>query len=220
MVQSLGGVLVIPRLLNSLDLDLIADFKLPYLIVIKSDLKGPTLKMNPSGAAQEMTVRLLNLGHRRFGVISGHNEHSDRQKKKGIARALKEAGIAFPSERDIATNYDIKAGRDAAVKLLGCEDRPTAIIAFDDCLAAQTISIAKGQGLRIPEDLSVVGFNDSPFGNFLDPPLTTVRFPTFEAGRKGAELIVTAGRANKAVSSFKLDYEVIWRKSAGSHRSS
>jgi GntR family transcriptional regulator of arabinose operon len=215
LVQSLGGVLVIPSRTSSPELELIDDFKLPYLVIMESDLKGPTLKMDPAGAARELTEKLLKWGHRRFGLISGHNEQSDRQKKRGIAQALKKAGIAFSSVRDIPTNYDVKAGRDAAMEILTCENRPTAIIAFDDCLAAQTISIAKELGLKIPDDLSVVGFNDSPYGTFLDPPLTTVRFPAFEAGRKGAELIMIAGRENKAVSSFKLDYEVIWRKSGG-----
>jgi len=215
LVQSLGGVIVIPSRLTSLELELISDFKLSYIIMMESDLKGPTLKMDPAGAAKELTEKLLKWGHRRFGLISGHNEQSDRQKKRGIAQALKKAGIAFSSVKDIPTNYDIQAGRNAAIELLTCDNRPTAIIAFDDCLAAQTISIAKEKGLRIPEDLSVVGFNDSPFSNFQDPPLTTVRFPAFEAGRKGAELIMIAVRENKAVSSFELGYEVIWRKSSG-----
>jgi len=215
LVQSLGGTLIIPSRLGSPELERIADFKLPYLIVMESDLDGPTLKMDPSGAARELTKGLVKWGHRRFGLISGHNEQSDRQKKRGIGQALKEADIALSSVRDIPTNYNVQAGRAAAMELLTCEKRPTAIIAFDDCLAAQTISIAKEQGLRVPDDVSVVGFNDSPYGSFLDPPLTTVRFPAFEAGRKGAELIVTAGRENRPVSSFKLGHEVIWRKSSG-----
>jgi DNA-binding LacI/PurR family transcriptional regulator len=215
LVQSLGGVLVIPSRLNSSELEMIGDFKLPYLIVMESDLKGPTLKMDPAGAARELTEELIKWGHRRFGLISGHNEHSDRQKKRGITLALKKAGIAFSSMKDIPTNYDVQAGRNAAIELLTCENRPTAIIAFDDCLAAQTISIAKEQGLRIPDDLSVVGFNDSPFSNFQDPPLTTVRFPAFEAGRKGAELIISAQKRNLPVPSTTFDHEVIWRKSAG-----
>ena len=215
LVQSIGGVLVIPSRLSSSDLELIDDFKLPYLIVMESDLKGPVLKMDPAGAARELTERLLKWGHRHFGLISGHNNHSDRRKKRGIAQALRKAGLPFSSVRDIPTNYDMQAGRNAATELLICEKRPTAIIAFDDCLAAQTISIAKEQGLNIPDDLSIVGFNDSPYGTFLDPPLTTVRFPAFEAGRKGAELIVIAGRENKSISSFKLGYELIWRKSDG-----
>jgi DNA-binding LacI/PurR family transcriptional regulator len=215
LVQSLGGVLVIPSRLTSLELELIADFKLPYLIMMESDLKGPTLKMDPAGAANELTEKLIKWGHRRFGLISGHNEHSDRQKKRGIALALKKAGIAFSSVKDIPTNYDVQAGRNAAIALLTCENRPTAIIAFDDCLAAQTISIAKEQDLRIPEDLCVVGFNDSPFSNFQDPPLTTVRFPSFEAGRKGVELIISAQKRNLPVPSTTLGHEVIWRKSAG-----
>jgi len=171
--------------------------------------------MNPAGVAQNLTERLLTLGHRRFGIISGHNEHSDRHRKNGIARALKKAGISFAGVTDITTNYDAQAGHNAAIELFRTAKRPTAVIAFDDCLAAQTMVAAKAQGLRIPEDLSVVGFNDSPFGLFLDPPLTTIRFPAFEAGRKGAELLVAAGQEKKPVSSFTLNYELVWRKSVG-----
>ena len=103
----------------------------------------------------------------------------------------------------------------AVLDLLSHFPRPTAVIAFDDSLALQTISVLQHAGLSVPRDVSVAGFNDSPFSAMTRPAITTVRFPLFEAGRRAASALVAAAIKNKPARNIILKHAVIWRESTG-----
>jgi DNA-binding LacI/PurR family transcriptional regulator len=138
---------------------------------------------------------LLELGHRRIAMVNGPDEYlCCRARLDGYRAGLDAAGVpADPSLVRVAPLY-VEGGRDAARELFG--ERPTAIFAANDLQALGVYEAAREAGLRIPEDLSVVGFDDLAFTQWSQPPLTTVRQPLLRMGAAAADLVMdlAAGR--------------------------
>ena len=150
---------------------------------------------------------------RKFGIISGHNQHGDALKKEGIREALGGVGIDFSTVPDFLTNFDEKVGRMAARTLLSTHPEITALIATDDMLALIAMQVAQQLGRRVPTDLSVVGFNDLAISALFEPALTSVHFPVVEAGRKAAEMICLHLLKGEPIVSKPMGHEIVWRQS-------
>ena len=144
---------------------------------------------NASGA-KAATEHLLALGHRRIGAIIGPPTWlASRERINGFHAALAGAGIAPDRSLEIPSDFEIGGGHAAAAKLLDRPDRPTAIFGFNDNIAIGVIRAARERGLRIPEDISLVGFDDAEEAMLVTPTLTTVRQPLQEMGRMGVSLL-------------------------------
>ncbi len=144
---------------------------------------------NASGA-KAATEHLLALGHRRIGAIIGPPTWlASRERVNGFHAALAGAGIAPDRSLEIPSDFEIGGGYAAAKKLLDRPDRPTAIFGFNDNIAIGVIRAARERNLRVPEDLSVVGFDDAEEAVLVTPTLTTVRQPLQEMGRMGVSLL-------------------------------
>lgn len=217
-VQSISGVIVIPAAVYPEDINAINEYKLPYMIIMESDLAGPTVRMSPKEAAFKLTQGLLKLGHRDFALLSGHDGHTDQQKRMGIHDALAEAGISLGNIPDYKTNYDSKVAEMLAMQMMQGSRRPTAVIAFDDTLAVITMSAVSRAGLSIPQDVSVVGFNDASFSALVDPALSTVRFPILQAGNAAAKSICENYLRARVPENIDLGHEIVWRSSTGPAR--
>jgi len=136
----------------------------------------PSVMIDNVAAARDMTNHLLSMGHRRIGFIRASPEHRVRESRyEGYAAALEAAGIAVDLSLVVDGTMTFESGLSAAATLLDLPDRPTAIFASTDDMAAAVVSFAHRSALRVPEDLSVVGFDDSPIAVKLWPALTTVR---------------------------------------------
>jgi LacI family transcriptional regulator len=143
-----------------------------------------------SGADQAMK-HLLDLGHRRVGQISGPRGWvATEDRRRGYRAALAAAGILPDPALEREAKPEIDAGRAAAEQLLDLSELPTAIFAFNDNIAIGAIQAARARGLRVPEDLSVVGFDDVEHATIVTPALTTVRQPLAEMGRTGVSLLM------------------------------
>ena len=171
-------------------------------------------------AAFDMTRHLIALGHRRIGFIAGNpNQTASRARLDGFRAALTGAGIAGPEL--IATgDFSFASGLDAAETLLSSADRPTAIFASNDDMAAATIAVANRRGLKVPENLTVCGFDDTAIASMVWPPLTTVRQPIGEMAASAASRLVDAIRAGSAGghgagAHMTLEHEIVERASAG-----
>lgn len=124
------------------------------------------------------TRHLVDLGHRRIALVGGPTyATSAAGRRQGYLDALQEAGIAVDEALMVSGGFAVEDGETAALTLLTRPDRPTAVFAVNDHVAIGVLSIAARLGLRIPEDLSVVGYNDIPVVAKLPVPLTTVRVP-------------------------------------------
>mgnify|MGYP003493050008 FL=1 len=144
------------------------------------------------------TRHLLGLGHRRIAMVSGPDRMlGARARLDGYRSAMEAAGLEVVPGLVRRVAVDSEAGCAAAGELLGRPERPTAIVTASDSQALGVYRAARAAGLRIPTDLSVVGFDDLPVASWLDPPLTTVHQPLAEMAAVAADLALALGRGER-----------------------
>jgi LacI family transcriptional regulator len=164
-------------------------------------------------AAFDLTNYLIGLGHRRIGHIRGHPGHGAAYlREDGFRAALKQAGVEFDPELVVQGYFSYQSGMEAAEKLLSLPDRPTAIFASNDDMAAATLAMAHKYNLRTPEDLSVAGFDDSLVAQVVWPRLTTCRQPISEMAAAAVSMLAQRGDS-AADGSPRLDHELVIRES-------
>lgn len=148
------------------------------------------LAFDNQGGARLLARHLLSLGHRRIGYVAGPLERTTtRHRLEGHRQAMREAGAAGDEDRlTVHGSYDRRSGYDATVELLRREPEITAVVAANDTVALGAAAALRDRGLRIPEDISVAGFDDLPFSVDVVPALTTVRLPLAEAGARAGRL--------------------------------
>ena len=166
----------------------------PFVIVdprLTPDERVPTVSASHLSGAREATEHLLVLGHRRIAAITGpHGWIATEERLRGYRGALGEAGITPDPALQIDSNFRDNGGRAATQQLLALPDPPTAIFAFNDMMAIGALQAARQCGLRVPEDISVVGFDDTYEASIMYPALTTVRQPLAEMGRMAVAQLV------------------------------
>ena len=141
---------------------------------------------------------LAELGHRRVGFISGPlTFRSSHERRGGFEDGLAEHGLTLSPEHVAEGAYTFESGLEGAAKLLALPNRPTAIFAGNDEMAAGALHAARKAGLEVPRDLSVIGFDDFQIASRVWPPLTTVRAPTREIGRLASEKLIGQAREDK-----------------------
>jgi len=138
------------------------------------------------------TRYLLRMGHRRIAYIKGPSKFLvSHERYQGYCEALNEAGITLDSTLVMEGDFMPQGGRCCASKLLSMEERPTAIFAANDLMAYGVLAAAQEYGLRVPEDLSLIGFDDIPLSAHTRPALTTVRQPFHSIGQRAIELLLS-----------------------------
>jgi len=150
--------------------------------------------MDDAQAADDMTTHLINAGHRRIGFIKGHPNHmASDDRLFGYRRALDRAGLPYDPVlvRDGEFDFDsgVRGGRD----LLDLPNRPTAIFASNDDMAAGVLAVAHDRGMNVPAELSVAGFDDTTLARTVWPPLTTIHQPMAELARTATEILIAGG---------------------------
>jgi LacI family transcriptional regulator len=151
----------------------------------------PTVSAAHAAGADQAMRHLLELGHRRIGVITGIPDWvASERRLQGYHAGLAGASIPPDPELIVAGDWEIGGGMAAAERLLSLPEPPTAIFAFNDNMAVGAIRVARARGLRVPEELSVVGFDDVEFATVVAPGLTTIRQPLAELGRMGVDRLV------------------------------
>jgi DNA-binding LacI/PurR family transcriptional regulator len=155
-------------------------------------LSVPSVAVDERGAGELATQHLLELGHERIGLVGGPDYYlPTRQKAAGREAALRAAGIDPGGLAAYANDFTLEQGRAALRSLLEQRPRPTSAICSSDLMAIGVLQEAAAQGLRVPDDLSVVGFDGIDAGAWTSPPLTTVEQPIEEI----AETAVNALRS-------------------------
>jgi LacI family transcriptional regulator len=179
------------------------------------------VRINDHAAAMEMTRYLLDLGHRKIGFIKGHPNHiASHDRYRGFCDALTEAGIDAENEPAEQGYFSYRSGLTAGERLLALPDRPTAIFASNDDMAAATVSVAHRMGLVVPEDVSIVGFDDTALATSVWPELTTVKQPIAAMAEAALELLTAylRGRQGGTPGKFAervLSHAMIIRESSG-----
>jgi LacI family transcriptional regulator len=151
----------------------------------------PVVSAANSSGAYQATTHLLRLGHRRIGVVTGRRDGAaTRARLQGHYAALAEAGVMPDPRLETEADFLVAGGAAGAERLLASAEPPTAIFAFNDCMAVGALHAARARGLRLPEDLSVVGFDDTPEADAAHPGLTTVHQPLRELGGMAVSLLM------------------------------
>ena len=152
-----------------------------------------SVRIDNRAAAREATRHLLELGHRRIGFISGaQGSELTADREKGFKAAMKKAGIKILAGWMVAGELTLEGARAATRQLLDHEEPPTAIFCANDEMAMGCIHEIKQAGLSVPEDVSVMGFDDTRYAAVLDPPLTTIAQPAEAIGERTMERILDA----------------------------
>ena len=146
-------------------------------------------------AAGDIARHLIELGHREIGMISGPMvQAAARERRLGFTEAVEKAGITLRAENLVEGDWTFESGLECGRKLLASAHRPTAVFAACDRMAAALLKVAHESGLRVPQDLSVAGFDDSQVARMLTPALTTITRPFTQIGEGAAHWLLTSLR--------------------------
>lgn len=181
-----------------------------------SDL--PTVDSDNFAGAVLATNYLLSLGHRRIGHISGRADlKSARLREAGFRQAMADAGVPVDERLVRVGGFRIESAAGTAAELLSLPDRPSAIFAGNDLSAISTMDVARGMGLSVPDDLSVIGFDNVPESALVNPPLTTIMQPLQRMGAEALRLLIDLIAGVERNTHIRLPTELVIRSSCRPH---
>lgn len=229
VAQGVDGMILPPPLCDSLEaLDILWQARIPALSFATADPRSHSsaVLIDDFEGARTMTRHLLSLGHRDIAFVRGDTRHSPAlRREEGFRSAMGEAGVPFDAVRLVEGDFSYRSGLDAGRQLLdpAAGVRPTAIFASNDDMAAAITAIALGQGLRIPAELSIAGFDDTPIASLMWPQLTTVHQPIAAMASMAVEIMSDTLRLRRtapagvtpAVRHHIVPFEVMKRGSTG-----
>lgn len=187
-------MVLVPPMCNATILqEALVERNIRYVLVSPSIMTGSTMSvaMDDQQAAREITQYLIQLGHKRIGHISGDPNHvASLLRRQGYEEAIIDAGLPRPDPSLVSEGrFDFRLALDSAERILSQEDRPTAIFAASDDMAAATLIAAGKMGLSVPGDLSIAGFDDTPIAQNIWPALTTIAQPFQEMANEAVRLL-------------------------------
>ncbi|HEY4123919.1 MAG TPA: LacI family DNA-binding transcriptional regulator [Rhizomicrobium sp.] len=220
------GVILTPPLSdNAAVMEVLRRDGVPYVAIAPPKLSEISLcvHMDDHRAAYDMTTYLLKLGHKQIGFIKGHPKHGAASfRYNGFRKALADHGIKYDAALVKQGYFSFESGVECARSFLKMARVPTAIFAANDDMAAGAIAAAHQNGLSIPNDLSIAGFDDTPVASLTWPSLTTVHQPIAEMAAAAAELLLVAikerSRASRVSSATRFPHEIIVRASTTAPR--
>ncbi|MEX2262910.1 MAG: LacI family DNA-binding transcriptional regulator [Bryobacteraceae bacterium] len=226
--RRVDGVLVMASRVGSLYLPLLEELNVP-IVLVDNQYPGEfahAISIDDRGGARMAVRHLIELGHRRIGYVADqYGLQSDEDRKMGYAEELESAGLAFSAALVAHGDGKAEGGRVAMQSLLALRDPPTAVFCYNDMTAIGALRTLHSKGWKAPEEMSVVGFDDLPIAQYVEPPLTTVRQPKAEMGRMAAERLLNllgrselsgseAAGGGGAGSSIRVPGELVVRASA------
>lgn len=204
--QRLYGVLILPPLSDSGEVTaLCRALGCGYVRLGAPDLDAAEhlVHSNDREAVGWAVDHLYEMGHRRIGLIAGPDGfRSSIQRRRGFLEAMQRHGLETPPELVAQGGYTFESGFKGAEQILQAVPRPTAIFASNDEMAAGALHVARRRGLEVPEDLSLVGFDDSRIAEHIWPPLTTVRWPIRSMAKAAALKLIDPVQAADQPSHF------------------
>ena len=188
------------------------------LVVIDREVPGvdvDTVMTNHAQGGCLATQHLIDLGHRRIACIAGNSEVSpSAERLTGYRETLQKNAIAFDESLVVKGDFQYQSGYEATNYLLALETPPTAVFACNDLMAVGSISAASALGIRVPDDLSVVGFDDVQLASYTNPSLTTVDQPKVKIGTLATQMLLERMKDLDATPRFeRLDTELRIRRS-------
>jgi LacI family transcriptional regulator len=198
--------------------DVLRRYEIPFVISWSTspDPDVPSISFDNYAASLDAVERLLSLGHRRIALICGVTAVNDRARQRLAAYrdAIERSGIAFDETLVFERPFEAAEGSIALERILDLPEPPTAVFCANDILAMGALFACQRRRVRVPEDLSIVGFDDLPIAATTWPALSTVRVPAADMGRMVAEGVVSALDSGEAIRSQVVRTEFKSRQSA------
>ncbi|MCX7522277.1 LacI family DNA-binding transcriptional regulator [Microbacterium sp. STN6] len=198
----------------------LTDVNLPTVLVNApvASLTFATVSCDDAAATEQAMNHLRQLGHTRIGLLLGPRDHVPSRRKLAAARAISERwGEPLDDRRIVHSLYSLEAGQSAAARLL--KEGVTAIVCASDPMALGAIRAVRREGMSVPGDVSIVGYDDSALMNCIEPPLTTVRQPIEPMGRMVIELLLRQISSDSAITDeLFFEPELVVRASTGPAR--
>ncbi|MFL5185035.1 LacI family DNA-binding transcriptional regulator [Microvirga tunisiensis] len=193
-----------------------ARIKIPLVAVCEA-IPGadiPQIEIDNRAAAYGMTQHLASLGHRSIAYVSGPASNIlERERFQGFKDGLETAGLPFDPALVLPGDYTIEAGVRAGQDLVARPTRPTAVFCTSDEMAIGLMRTLFSAGLRVPEDISVAGFDDIEFAAVAEPPLTTIHQPRRELGQAAASALIELLQGRSSPKRIRLETELVIRDS-------
>ncbi len=191
--------------------------QIPYVLTWALDAAGrhPCVGFDNRAAAIRIASHLLELGHRDFAMISGITLGNERasERLEGVRQALSARGLSLAPGRVVEKPYTLSAGREGLREVLRGAPRPTAVVCGNDVLAIGALAECHAQGIAVPREISVTGFDDLEMASVVTPALTTVHFPTAELGSYAGQHLLARLAGKPFEMRTELPVELVVRAS-------
>jgi LacI family transcriptional regulator len=191
--------------------------KIPFVNVgvYEPEKPYPSIGVDNAAAGRRITRHLMELGHRRVGIVAAMQRNNDRAQARlaGVLDVLEAHGATPPDRWMVQVNYRLDDARQAARLLVAGPDRPTAIVCGNDVIAYGVMMEANKLGIAVPDQLSVVGFDDLEWSRHLRPSLTTIHMPTDEIWVRAGEYLVDHLAGVTGIMHREIDFALVVRES-------
>ena len=217
--QHAAGIIMMGETHTASCLELLARYRTPFVNtgVYSPDKPYFCVGFDNAGSIAKAVRYLVQLGHRRFAMIAGITEGNDRAigRIRGVRAELAKYGIPLPEDRVLERRYDIEESRGAFRELMHRPAPPTAILCGNDVQGFGALLEAQHAGIRIPEQVSVVGFDDLVLSRHLKPALTTIRCPSPEMWCRAADMLLDHLNGIETPRAVEIETTLIVRESTG-----
>jgi LacI family transcriptional regulator len=217
--KQIDGFLLVPATDEVSAIALVQERGVPVVVLDRHvSLPVDVVRCDSEGGAYDLVTHLLELGHRRIALLGGSPAVSTAQDRvDGYRRALSEAGVPIDETLVLHRDYTQESGYAMTESILRLPDRPTALFAVNNFIAIGAVRALREAGLRIPEDMALVGFDDLPLALVVEPFLTVAAQPAYEMGARATEHLLTRIDGDDVAAPIEviLPTELIVRRSSG-----
>ncbi|MBI3678933.1 MAG: LacI family DNA-binding transcriptional regulator [Acidobacteria bacterium] len=213
--RRVDGVVVTASRVGALYLPMLSRMRVPIVLLNNQHPSefAHSVMIENTAASREATRHLVELGHRRVAYLGDrYGQHCDTERFGGYRQALDVAGLPFLPQLVVHGDGRPASGRQAMARLLELAEPPTAVFCYDDMMALGALRQIHACGLRVPDDISVVGFDDLPIAEYTEPPLTTVRQPMRQMGHLAMQTLLLLLEGSESKHNIKVPGELIIRE--------
>lgn len=219
--SQVDGLIITTTNIKSELLKTLVDEDFPFVLLFSTVKGGPfsAVGVDNYRGGYLATEHLVSLGHNRIGMVAGNFSMTDRSFHRwhGYKRCLMDNKIAYDKKLVVQTDYSLSGGCESIKKLLNQPSPPTAVFCSNDYIALGAIKGARESGLTLPDELSIVGFDDMQTASYMVPPLTTIRQPAYDMGRRAAELLLQLIEKKSKPVQDMMTTSLIVRESTSKH---
>lgn len=209
--KRVDGFIIVTAGGESKHIESLIQLRVPVVLLDRkiSGLKLDAVLVDNEGGTRKLTEYLINLGHKRIGIITGPlNVFTGKERLNGYLKALQEYSLPRDDKLIKTGDFRQESGYSLTLELLSLSSPPTAILACNNLVGIGAMDALKEKGIRIPDEIELVIFDDLPWFGHLNPPLTVVAQPTFKLGEMAAKLLLEQIRGRKKPKEIVLEVEL------------